>query len=93
MSQGRLARLAGISKRTLERIESDRDGSVKVWHLVNLALVLKCELYELLEDEWLEYRQTNVGVPPPDPNALPRPEGERLPRHGRERVRRRQSSR
>jgi len=94
LSQARLAHLAGISKRTLERIEANRDGKVTLWHLVNIALVLKCELVELLDDSWLTYRHTDMTVPPPADTSLSPPG--RAPnrrRSGRERARPRQHGR
>lgn len=90
LSQTRLARLAGISKRTLERIEGNADGKVTLWHLVNIALVLDCELEELLDERWLSYRQTDVSIPPPERTTLNDPDApEPRFRTGRERVRRR----
>jgi transcriptional regulator with XRE-family HTH domain len=94
LSQARLARLAGISKRTLERIEVNRDGKVTLWHLVNLALVLECELVDLLDDAWLTYRQTDMTVSPPATASLS--PAERAPhrrRSGRERARPRKPAR
>lgn len=89
LSQARLARLAGISKRTLERIEVNRDGKVTLWHLVNLALVLECELVDLLDDRWLTYRQSDMTVPPPARTSLTAPGRAPHPRRsGRERARR-----
>jgi hypothetical protein len=82
--------MAGLSKRTLERIESNEQGSsVTLWHLVNLACVLGCELYTVVEDEWLTYRHVNVSVPPPARTRLSRPEDEPPPPMRRERARRR----
>jgi hypothetical protein len=86
--------LAGISKRTLERIEANRDGKVTLWHLVNLALVLECELVDLLNDSWLTYRQTDMTVTPPAHTSLGPPG--RAPNRrlsGRERARPRQPGR
>lgn len=83
--------MAGISKRTLERIETNEDGAVTLWHLVNLAVVLECDLYDVIQDEWLTYRHVNVAVPPPAQTALPRPAGGQAPGQRRERARRRSS--
>lgn len=93
LSQARLARLAGISKRTLERIETNSDGKVTLCHLVNLALVLDCELGDLLDDAWLTYRQTDVSVPAPARASLADPAAPRRRyRGGRERARPRPKS-
>jgi len=86
-----LARRAGISKATLERIENRQYGDVRLWHLVNLALVLGCDLYDVIDDRWLVYRHTNVAVPLPKRTSLPRPAGGREPRHMRQRARGRSS--
>jgi DNA-binding Xre family transcriptional regulator len=94
LSQARLARLAGISKRTLERIEVNRDGKVTLWHLVNLALVLECELVDLLDDAWLTYRQTDMTVSPPATASLsPAERALYRRRSGRERARPRKLAR
>ncbi len=88
IDQARLARLAGISKRTLERIETNRDGKVTLWHLVNIALVLDCDLGDVLDESWLAYRQADVSVPFPQRTTLVDPEAPpRRRRRGRERAR------
>lgn len=93
ISQAELAEMAGLSKRTLERIETNEQGSsVTLWHLVNLACVLGCDLYAVVEDEWLTFRRVDTSVPPPPRTALPRPDGGQPPPMGRERVRRRRST-
>jgi transcriptional regulator with XRE-family HTH domain len=91
-SQSELAQLAGISKRTLERIEANRDGQITLWHLVNLALVLECDLYDLIEDEWLRFRQIDRTVTAPTRTQINRPLGSRHAEPGRERAPRRRSS-
>ena len=73
----------------MERIETERDYSVTLWHLVNLALVLDCDLYDLIEDDWLSYRRVDMTVPEPGRKALNRPPGAQDPAAGRERARRR----
>lgn len=87
-----LAQHAGISKRTLERLETNRDGQVTLWHLVNLALVLECDLCDLFEDEWLCYRQVDQTVALPTRTQIERPPGSKRLESGRERAPRKADS-
>lgn len=77
-----------MSKRTLERLEANDLQTIKLRHVVNIALVLECDLYAVLEDEWLIY-DGHADVAPPQPDVLTRPEGDAPPRLGRERAPRR----
>lgn len=89
LTRTEVARRAGLSPKTLERIETDRTADVKLRHLVNLALVLGVDLFDVLEDAWLNYRRSDLSVTPPERQILPRPAGGREPRPSRERATRR----
>jgi transcriptional regulator with XRE-family HTH domain len=85
LTQAELARRAGMSKRTLERLEANELQAIKLRHVVNIALVLQSDLYGVLEDAWLEYNG-HADVDPPEPDALVRPPGDALPKPRRERA-------
>lgn len=80
LSREDLARRAGMSTSTLERIENHSIRNVKLRHLVNLALVLEVTLYDVIEDDWLTYQQADQAVPPPGQQVLIRPPGGRTPK-------------
>lgn len=52
LSQEDLAQAAGLSRATYQRLESGRMPNPPLRYLVNLSIVLGCELDELIEDEW-----------------------------------------
>lgn len=86
LSQAQLAERAGISKRSVERIENSDDGSVNLRHLVNLALALNCELLDIIDDDWLCYWWIDVAAPAPARQALDRSAGGAAPLLRRERA-------
>lgn len=59
LSQRRLAELTGISLRTLQRIERAEVDNPPIRYLTNCAIVLECELEDLIEPEWREWRPFN----------------------------------
>lgn len=63
LSQGDLARLTGVSARTIQRIESRRTTNPPVRYLVNCAIALDCRLEDVVEPEWLTW--LDLGAPPP----------------------------
>ena len=92
LSQAQLAGLAGVSKRTIERLESGRGGMVSLRSLVNVAVVLDCEsLLEVIEEEWMTWEQRDAAAPVPKRTKLERSVGrppapvdyQRVPRKGR----------
>ena len=48
---------AGISLRTLQRIERLEVDNPPVRYLANCAIVLGCELDDLIEPEWREWKE------------------------------------
>jgi transcriptional regulator with XRE-family HTH domain len=55
LQQEELARLAGLSRRKLQMLEAGELDDPKLRDLVNLALVLRCELGDIVEDHWLAF--------------------------------------
>lgn len=94
LTQRELAERAGLSKSSIERIEHSEDGAgVKLNHLVTLALVLECELLDLVNDEWLVRHERDFAGAPPARTTLERRAGGPNPLYQRDRPRRRQPSR
>lgn len=87
LTQGQLADLAGISVRSVRRIEGSRTGEVSLHVLVRLALVLDCEsVLDVIEDAWLSGGGV---VSPTGRTALSRSAGDDPPPPSRERAPRR----
>jgi transcriptional regulator with XRE-family HTH domain len=63
MSQAQLARYAGISLRTLVRLERKETENPPLRYLVNLSILLHCRVSDLIEDEWLEWATFTEGGP------------------------------
>lgn len=58
-TQIQLARAAGLSLSSLQRLEANTAKPL-LWQLVNLALVLDCELVDVCQDEWLGWQTTGA---------------------------------
>ena len=56
LSQRELAKRAGISLRTLQRIERLEIDNPPIRYLTNCAIVLGCELEGLIEPAWREWK-------------------------------------
>jgi transcriptional regulator with XRE-family HTH domain len=56
LSQRALAARTGISLRTLQRIERLEVDNPPIRYLTNCAIVLGCELEELIESAWREWK-------------------------------------
>jgi len=63
-SQRQLAIYSGVSLRTLRRLERREVDNPPLRYLVNLSLVLRCELSDLIEDEWLAWADFGHRKPP-----------------------------
>lgn len=50
-----MARATGISVGTYRRLERGETAAPNLRHLGNCALVLDCEVEDLIEDEWREW--------------------------------------
>lgn len=91
LTQAELARRAGISPRSVQRIEKSADGAgVSLRHLVQLAIVLECKsVLELIDEDWLIFSESgvDVSIPRPTRRTLERSVGGDLPRPGRDRAR------
>jgi transcriptional regulator with XRE-family HTH domain len=55
LSQRALAELVGVSERAIQRIEAGEVAHAKIPVLANCALVLGCEIEELLEPAWRKW--------------------------------------
>jgi transcriptional regulator with XRE-family HTH domain len=90
LSQQSLAERARLSKSTVERIEDSEDGvGIKLDHLVTLALVLECELLDVIDSEWLVRSPGDFSGAPPERTTLERRAGGPDPPEQRERAPRR----
>ena len=56
LSQRALADRAGLSLRTLQRIERLEVDNPPIRYLTNCAIVLGCELEDLIEPKWREWK-------------------------------------
>lgn len=65
-TQEDLARAAGLSRATYQRLESGRMPNPPLRYLMNLSIVLGCELDELIEDEWREWLPLGDADAPPE---------------------------
>lgn len=63
LTQAELAKRADISLRTLQRIEMREMNNPPIRYLSNLAIVLGCELEDLIEPEWREWHRNRWGKP------------------------------
>jgi transcriptional regulator with XRE-family HTH domain len=86
LTQAELAALTGLSKSSIERVERCPDGAVNLRHLVNIALVLECELLDVVDDDWLSYWPIDLTVSAPRRMRLGRVAGGPEPRHRRSRA-------
>lgn len=68
ISQKELARAAGVSERTVQRIESGEHHNPPIRHLVNIAIALNVSLTAVLEDEWTEWLPTPLRAERPRRN-------------------------
>jgi transcriptional regulator with XRE-family HTH domain len=57
ISQRALAERAGLSLRTLQRIERLEVDNPPIRYLANCAIVLGCELEDLIEPAWREWKE------------------------------------
>lgn len=74
MSQNELAEASGISIATLRRLERGAMPNPPLRYLANCAIVLGCELEELIEEEWRTWLALSKEKAPNDPEALWQPE-------------------
>lgn len=63
LTQEQLAEKADISARTLQRIEHRDMENPPIRYLANLAIVLECQLEDLIESEWREWMSNRWGKP------------------------------
>jgi len=68
VSQKELAQRAGLSERTVQRIESGEQHNPPIRQLVNIAIALNVPLTSILEDEWTEWLPTPLRAEPPKRN-------------------------
>jgi transcriptional regulator with XRE-family HTH domain len=72
MTQEETWRATGLARATYLKLEQGRYPNPPIRYLANCAIVLGCELEELIELEWRSWwkRLPNDPDPPPDPSAL-----------------------
>ena len=73
MSQDELATASGISIATLRRLERGTVENPPLRYLTNSAIVLGCQLEDLIEDEWRAWLPLAASKPPRKPDALWKP--------------------
>jgi transcriptional regulator with XRE-family HTH domain len=73
MSQRELADASGISIATLQRLERGLVENPPLRYLTNCALVLGCELDDLVEESWRTWLPLARPEPPADPDSLWKP--------------------
>ncbi len=72
LEQTEVARVAGLSDRTYQRLEAGELSNRGLRYLAACALVLNCRLSELIEDEWLAGPAAGRRLPQsPSPTASP----------------------
>lgn len=73
LTQQEIAQLAGMSEATYRRLESGGMNNPPLRFLVNIALVLEVDLFDLVEDEWLDWMPFDQRQPePPRARRIPR---------------------
>lgn len=63
LTQKELAERAGLSLRTVQRIERGEVDNAPLRYLVNISWVLGCRLSDVLEEEWLRWKVWGPGAP------------------------------
>jgi transcriptional regulator with XRE-family HTH domain len=71
VSQDKLAAVICVSRTTYQRLERGEDDNPRLRYYVNAALALGCQLDDLLEDEWCEWKVFDRQYPePPAPQTF-----------------------
>jgi transcriptional regulator with XRE-family HTH domain len=71
VSQDDMAAAIGISRTTYQKLESGDDINPRLGYLINCALALDCDPYELIEDEWFAWTIFDERKPrPPKPERF-----------------------
>lgn len=65
VSQAQLADRTGLSVRTIQRLESGEKTNPPLGFLVNVALALRVDLDDLIEDHWLQWTAFDARRPEP----------------------------
>jgi DNA-binding XRE family transcriptional regulator len=65
--QSELARLTGLSLKTIQRMESGENDNPKLRYLVLCSFVLARDWWALIEDEWLKWGPVTPQTPPRPP--------------------------
>ena len=76
LPQKQLSDRSGISLRTIQRLERGEVENPPIRYLVNLAMVLDCQVTDICEDEWLEWTALDGSAPKPPPKGHWLPERE-----------------
>src|SRR5213595_627376 len=65
LQQRELAAMVGISRGKLQALERGDATVVDLRDLVNLAIALRCQLGDIVEDDWLDWRADERAPEPP----------------------------
>jgi DNA-binding Xre family transcriptional regulator len=80
--QRELAQLAGISEKTVQRLEAGEISDPRLRMLSNCALVLACRLEDIVEDEWVSWTPFDARrAVPPTAEELEQVRSQRRPAH------------
>jgi DNA-binding Xre family transcriptional regulator len=72
LQQQELANLVGFSRRKLQILKSDQVEVVDFRDLVNLAIALRCQIGDIIDPRWLEWKpRFKPPTPPPDSDGQP----------------------
>lgn len=63
LAQHQFASAVGISPRHLSRLEHGDMKSPPLGYLINAAVILAVDWLDLVEDDWIEFRQLRDGAP------------------------------
>ena len=90
LQQQELANLVGISRRKLQMLEASTAEVVDFRDLVNLAITLRCQIGDITDPRWLQWKSRTRATDPPaesDQHALiPPPSSLRTPHVTNERI-------
>lgn len=65
MTQEQMLSATGITERQYRRLELDKMKPPRLDYLVNCAIVLGCEVTELIEPRWLQWHEFVTGLKAP----------------------------
>jgi len=77
LSQKKLSELSGVPLRTIQRLERGQVANPPIRNLVNLSMVMECDLEDVCEDDWIRWTVFDAAAPEPPPKGHWLPEREK----------------